>query len=59
MEKSTQRANMLACKTQSNLHNNHEVFYINLNRVGPDDNRPSTNKLHHFVKKNLDKKNNT
>ena len=28
MEKSSQRANMLACKTQSNLHNDHEVYFF-------------------------------
>ena len=33
MEKSSQRANMLACKTQSNLHNDHKVFFFLLNNL--------------------------
>ena len=29
------------------------MYILKIDRVGPVDNRPSTNKLHHFVKKNI------
>ena len=37
------------CRTAPGLLNNRKQF--KLDGVGPVDNRPSTDKLHHFVKK--------
>ena len=61
LEKNYMKRGQTACR----LHDGHRDsmkesakgrFFEKLDGVGPDDNRPSPDKLHHFVKKKIRKK---